>query len=134
MGSLLLCVFIPMVLELAFSGGLIAVADMSPLQKLLSAMSCGRWFKSALFVLEMKEFPEHTIEFSAVQKVLNNYETSITDGPVGFLWMFVMGCVFRLWTLSVLLLLKHSEGDTCIGRIMTLSSKWLHKLGYDAIL
>merc|ERR550537_2080990 len=48
--------------------------------------------------------------------------------------MFVMGCVFRLWTLSVLLLLKHSEGDTCIGRIINLSSKWMHKLGYDAIL
>jgi len=132
--SLLLCVFIPMILELAFSGSLIAIVDMSPLQKMLSALSCGRWFKSSLFILELSEFPEHTLEFPAVQKVLNNYEISISDGPQGFFWLALMGFVFRFWTLAVLLLLKYSEGNTCVGRITHLASKWLNSLGYHAIL
>merc|ERR1712100_786266 len=70
--SLLLCVFVPMILELAFSDGL--------------------------------------------------------------LWLFLMGCVFRLWVLVVLLLLKHSEGNSCIGRLVHLTSKWLNKLGFEALL
>merc|ERR1719393_394763 len=125
---------VQMILELAFSGSLIAIVDMSPLQKMLSALSCGRWFKSSLFILELSEFPEHTLEFPAVQKVLNNYEISISDGPQGFFWLALMGFVFRFWTLAVLLLLKYSEGNTCVGRITHLVSKWLNSLGYHAIL
>merc|ERR1719265_283698 len=132
--SLLLCVFVPMVLELAFSGGLISISDMSASQKLMSALSCGRWFKSTLFIQEMQQFPEHTLDFEAVQNVLNSYEISVSDGSDGFLWLFLMGCVFRLWVFVVLLLLKHSEGNSCIGRLVHLTSKWLNKLGFEALL
>jgi len=124
-----------MMLELAFSGSLIAIVDMSPSQKIMSAMSCGRWFKSALFAMEMKQYPEHTLEFKAVKKVFDDYETNLDEAaPVGLLWLIVMGTVFRLWTLAVLLLLKYSEGNTCVGRIVHLASKWMQQLGFDAIL
>jgi len=132
--SLLLCVFVPMIMEIGFSGSLITIADMTAGQKLVSALSCGRWFKSTLFVLEMKQYPEHTLGFPAVQKVMNDYETDVSDGSVGFFYVALMGCVFRLWTLAVLLLLKYSEGNTCIGRIVHLVSKTMQTFGFHAIL
>merc|ERR1712003_604746 len=46
----------------------------------------------------------------------------------------LMGVVFRLWVLVVLLLLKYSEGNTCVGRVVHLASKWCHKVGFGAIL
>jgi len=132
--SLLLCVFVPMMLELAFSGSLITIADMSAIEKMMSAMSCGRWFKSALFAMEMRQYPEHTLDFKAVEEVFSNYETTIDEAaPLGFFSLLVMGIVFRLWTLGVLLLLKYSEGNSCVGRMVHLASKWLQQLGFDAI-
>eukprot|EP00929_Paragymnodinium_shiwhaense_P013490 TRINITY_DN121336_c0_g1_i1.p1 TRINITY_DN121336_c0_g1~~TRINITY_DN121336_c0_g1_i1.p1 ORF type:complete len:847 (+),score=149.58 TRINITY_DN121336_c0_g1_i1:51-2591(+) len=132
--SLLLCVFVPMVLQIAFSGGLIAVSDMSAPLKAVSELSCGRWYKSAVFVAEMQEFPSHTLDFPAVQATLDSYELSMADGKSrGFLMMFFLGCVFRVWVLAVLLTLRHAEGSSCFARMLNLLSKLLHRLGFDAL-
>merc|ERR1712110_682645 len=77
--SLLLSVFCPMILEIAFSGGMIQITDMSAAQKALSALSCGRWFKTELFIREMQEYPAHTLEFPAVVQTFAAYEIDVTS-------------------------------------------------------
>merc|ERR1712203_514165 len=82
--SLCASVFVPMILEIAFSGGLIKISEMSPLQRALSAVSCGRWFKQTLYIFEMRQYPEHTLMFPGVVKTLGDYEiTSLDEVWVG---------------------------------------------------
>jgi len=129
--SLCVSVFAPMILEIAFSGGLVSINDMSRPQRLLSAISCGRWFKQTLYIFEMREYPEHTLTFPAVVRTLEDYEiTSLNDVWVGIVWLFFWGAFFRVWTLVVLALLKHAEGNNCIGRMLNLAAKHMAKLGW----
>jgi len=132
--SLLMCVFAPMILEIAFSGDMIKIKDMSGITLWFSCLSCGRWFKQTLFIHEMEQYPPHTHNFPAVQTVMTNYDMKMSDGASGVLWLFILGIVLRLWALTVLLLLKYSEGNSCIGRIIHLISKGLHKIGVSALI
>merc|ERR1711935_602821 len=109
-----------MILEIAFSGGLTKIKDMDGLTLLLSSCSCGRWFKQTLFIREIEKYPSHTHESPEVQSVMASYDMTMSDGGSGILWLFILGLVLRLWTLCVLLLLKYSEGNSCIGRIIHL--------------
>eukprot|EP00929_Paragymnodinium_shiwhaense_P078958 TRINITY_DN4098_c0_g1_i1.p1 TRINITY_DN4098_c0_g1~~TRINITY_DN4098_c0_g1_i1.p1 ORF type:complete len:852 (-),score=160.01 TRINITY_DN4098_c0_g1_i1:615-3170(-) len=132
--SLLLCVFVPMVLQIAFSGELIAVSEMAPALKAISGLSCGRWYKTALYLREMQEFPAHTLDFPEVQRTFERFEIELEDDTVGIRSMFLMGCALRLWVLAVLLTLRYAEGNTCLARVVNLISKGLHRLGFDALL
>merc|ERR1711933_255854 len=124
--SLLLSVFCPMILEIAFSGGLIQISEMSVAQKALSALSCGRWFKTEMYVREMEEYPAHTLKFPAVVQTFEAYEIDAPNhNNAGIYWLF-----FRLWSLIVLSLLKYSEGQNCAGRVFNLLSKYASKLGF----
>merc|ERR1712048_166009 len=129
--SLLLSVFCPMILEIAFSGGLIQIIDMSAAQKALSALSCGRWFKTEMYVREMQEYPAHTLKFPAVVQTLEAYEIDVTNhNDAGIYWLIFWGLFFRLWSLIVLSLLKYSEGQNCAGRVFNLISKFGSKIGF----
>jgi len=129
--SLLLSVFCPMILQLAFSGGLIQISEMSSTQKFLSAMTCGRWFNTELYVREMQRYPSHTLKFPAVVQTLNAYEIDGVDGNgQGIYWLIFWGLFFRVWSLVVLSLLKYSEGQNCAGRMFNLVSKQCSKMGF----
>merc|ERR1712178_108111 len=128
--SLLLSVFCPMILEIAFSGGLIQISEMSAAQKAMSALSCGRWFKTEMYVREMEEYPAHTLKFPAVVQTFEAYEIDVTThNSAGIYWLIFWGLFFRLWSLMVLSLLKYSEGQTCAGRVFNLISKHASKIG-----
>merc|ERR1711953_1584088 len=129
--SLLLSVFCPMILEIAFSGGLVQIIDMSAAQKALSTLSCGRWFKTEMYVREMQEYPTHTLKFPAVVQTLEAYEIDVTShNDAGIYWLIFWGLFFRLWSLIVLSLLKYSEGQNCAGRVFNLISKHASKIGF----
>merc|ERR1712048_400147 len=129
--SLLLSVFCPMILEIAFSGGLVQVSEMSVAQKALSALSCGRWFKTEMYVREMEEYPAHILKFPAVVQTYEAYEIDVTShNNAGIYWLIFWGLFFRLWSLIVLSLLKYSEGQNCAGRVFNLLSKLGSKIGF----
>merc|ERR1712187_162047 len=129
--SLLLSVFCPMILEIAFSGGLTQTIDMSAAQKALSALSCGRWFKTEMYVREMEQYPAHTLKFPAVVQTYEAYEINGTNhNNAGIYWLIFWGLFFRLWSLMVLSLLKYSEGQNCAGRLFNLVSKFASKIGF----
>merc|ERR1712187_8039 len=129
--SLLLSVFCPMILEIAFSGGMIQITEMSAAQKAMSALSCGRWFKTELFAREMQEYPAHTFDFPAVVQTFAAYEIDVTSNSnAGIYWLIFWGLFFRLWSLVVLSLLKYSEGQNCAGRVFNLISKHASKIGF----
>jgi len=129
--SLLLSVFCPMILQLAFSGGLIQISEMSSVQKLLSILTCGRWFNTELYVREMQRYPAHTLKFPAVVQTLNAYEIDAVDDHdgQGIYWLIFWGLFFRAWSLVVLSLLKYSEGQNCAGRMFNFVSKQCSKMG-----
>merc|ERR1712151_1049885 len=128
--SLLLSVFCPMILQIAFSGGMIKIDEMSGIQKALSMLSCGRWFNTVLYVREMERYPAHTLKFSAVVQTFQAYEVDGADNHgAGMYWLTVWGLFFRGWSLLVLSLVKYSEGRNCAGRIFNLICKYCWKLG-----
>merc|ERR1712048_256225 len=128
--SLLLSVFCPMILQIAFFGGMIEISSMSALQKALSVLTCGRWFNTELYVREMQQYPAHTMQLSAVVQTLQAYEIDgVDDQHAGVYWLIFWGILFRLWSLLVLSLLKYSEGETCAGRMFHLVSKQVLKMG-----
>lgn len=77
----------------------------------------------------MRQYPEHTLQFPAVVKTFQDYDTSLDDVWVGIVWLLFWGMFFRVWTLAVLALLKYAEGNNCIGRIVNLVAKHMEKLG-----
>jgi hypothetical protein len=128
--SLLLSVFCPMILQIAFSGGMIKIDEMSGIQKALSMLSCGRWFNTELYVREMERYPAHILNFPAVVQTFQAYEVDGVDNHgAGMYWLTVWGLFFRGWSLLVLSLVKYSEGRNCAGRIFNLISKYCWKLG-----
>jgi len=132
--SLLMCVFFPMILEIAFSGGMTKVKDMDPISRFVSNFSCGRWFKQYLFLKEINMYPSHTHNFPEVQDTMDDFDMTLDDADIAIFWLFFSGMLMRLWALSVLLLLKYSEGDSCVGRIIHLISKGLDKMGMSALI
>lgn len=130
--SLLCSVFAPMALDIAFSGGLILIKDMG-VEIIFAVMTCGRWHKPLLFVQELRRYPEHTRDFKDVQNILDNYVFDFGDEGKAVLALFLMGCVMRVWTLMNLSLLKYSEGNSCLGRLRALISKWLDHAGFGSI-
>jgi len=127
--SLLMCIFVPMTLELAFAGDLTPIKDMGPMMLALSRLSCGRWYNQEMYLNEIREFPAHTREFPAVQKELTSMKASVDDAGTGLMMLWILGALLRLWALIVLALLKYSEGNTCLGRIFFLVVKQAEKLG-----
>merc|ERR1711907_71473 len=86
--SLLLSVFSPMILYLAFSGGLVQISEMSSVQKLLSVLTCGRWFNTELYVREMQRYPAHTLKLPAVAQTFRAYEIDgVGDQYTGVYWL-----------------------------------------------
>jgi len=128
--SLLLSVFCPMLLQIAFSGGMIEISNMNGLQKAVSILTCGRWFNTELYVREMHQYPAHTMKLPAVVKTFQDYEIDgVDDQHAGVSWLIFWGLFFRLWSLLVLSLLKYSEGETCAGRMFHFVSKQVLKMG-----
>ncbi|CAE8673647.1 unnamed protein product [Polarella glacialis] len=127
--SLLLCVFAPMVLQLAFAGTLIKISDMSAGQKALSSISCGRWYNQELYIRELQHFPEHTHKFPEVVKQLASIQADLDDAGVGILNLAILGLLLRIWALIVLALLKYSEGGNCITQLRFVAGKHLRHLG-----
>merc|ERR1712157_610530 len=128
--SLLLSVFCPMILQIAFSGGMIKISEMGAAQKALSVLSCGRWFNTGLYVREMQQYPAHTLNLPAVAQTFRDYEIDgLGDKYTGVYWLIFWGLVFRLWSLFLLSLLKYSEGQTCAGRMFHFVSKQVLKMG-----
>jgi len=120
-----------MILEIAFSGGLVQISEMSVAQKALSALSCGRWFKTEMYVREMEQYPAHILKFPAVVQTFEAYEIDVTShNNAGIYWLLFWGLFFRLWSLIVLSLLKYSEGQNCAGRVLNLLSKYASKIGF----
>jgi len=128
--SLLLSVFCPMILQIAFSGGMIEISEMGAAQKALSVLTCGRWFNTELYVREMQQYPAHTLKLPVVAQTFRAYEIDgVNDQYTGVYWLILWGLLFRLWSLLVLSLLKYSEGQTCAGRMFHFVSKQVLKMG-----
>lgn len=132
--SLLMCVFIPMIMELAFSGGMTAVKDMSPVEVFLSWCTCGRWYKQEIFLREIKEYPDHVRNFDVIKNQLENIDADFDDLGWGLLWLGVLGLALRLWALLQLALIKYSEGNTTLGKLYFLCVKQLGKLGLSELM
>lgn len=127
--SLLMCVFVPMILQLAFAGTLIKIEDMSALQKALSALSCGRWYNQELYLRELKEYPPHVLEFTAVSDQLKSMQATLEDAGQGLFALAILGVALRIWVLIVFALLKNSEGGSCITQFRFVLGKQMDKLG-----
>lgn len=116
--SLLLCTFTPLMLDLALTGTITPIKDMNRLTKGLSALSCGRWFKIGIYSYEMDKYPAHTLNFTDVKDVFDDYESTIEDGKRAWIMLMILGICMRLWVWLTLYLLQNSEGGGCVSRIV----------------
>jgi len=81
----------------------------------------------------MKQYPSHTHKFKAVRDTMEDYDMTMDDAGASILWLFFTGLILRLWTLGVLVLLKYSQGNSCVGRIVHLISKGLNRIGMPSV-
>merc|ERR1719498_1150720 len=93
----------------------------------LSALSCSRWFTGELYIMEMKEYPKHVLEFKEVKDELHSMRVTMDDEGWGWVCLLILGLFWRLWTLSILVLLKYSEGGSCLTMIKFVIGKQLTK-------
>ena len=125
--GLLIQVFLP-AMERLYSGieaenlGGIPIRDFVGLNRLLSVMSSGRWVTQGLYCGEIMSLPSHIRNFESVSEklynisVINTLADGVKDTELGacagnaILYLFLVGTLFRLLTLSCFLLTKYSQG------------------------
>jgi ABC-type multidrug transport system ATPase subunit len=132
--SLLLCVFVPSVADVMLAGQMTKVGKMDGLLYGLSAFSCGRWFKNELWIAEIKEYPSHVLAFREVKKEFADLRTDIHSEGEGTFLLFLLGLIWRLYTLMMLLLLKYSEGGNTLTMLKYVISKYLSAAGLESLI
>lgn len=133
--NILLCIFVPMLLQLAFSGMLVSISSMSAPQLALSAITCGRWFNRELFAMEISKYPTQVLQFPEVEAAINKIDLipSELHSYLGIWRLIVLGAVMRLQILIQFYLLKHSEGGNRLSMIRYIISKRLERVDIDIL-